>query len=100
MRESENRIFWSLGRGEGDTMVGVELCFDTKDRLRRTVFSRGKLGRESIIFQEEYSKDEFMELLETEKALLCQHLKQGDRSGAKLQLLEVIQRIRRVYDEL
>lgn len=101
VKASENRLFWSLGRGEGDTMVGVELFLDMKDHVRRTVFSRGKYGKESVIFEEEYSSEEFMDLLDAEKALLSRASGvMEDSAGAKSQLLEAMERIRRVYDGL
>ena len=98
---SENRFFWSLGRGEGDFIFGVELSLDRNCHLERTIFSRGKFGKESVIFHEEYSCEEFLELLRAEKELLLSA--RGDTlcsSGSKVLLREAMDRIRRVLDKL
>ena len=86
-----------LGRGEGDNVLGVELFMDAKDHVRRTIFSRGKFGKESIIFEEEYSTEEFLDLLRAEKVLLGSKVFDA---GSKELLLEALDRIRRVYDGL
>lgn len=98
---AENRLYWSLGRGDGDNTLGVELFLDMKGHVRRTTFSRGKFGRERVILEEEYSMEEFMELLEAERMLLSSEGKRDSVSiGVKPLLLEAIDRIRRAYSEL
>jgi hypothetical protein len=94
---SEDRLYWTIGRGELDNVLGIELVVDSNDHVRRTIFSRGKFGRESILFEEVYSAEEFLEILRAEKLLLGQ--KCSD-SSAKALLLEAMDRLRRVYDGL
>jgi len=97
---AENRLYWSLGRGDGDDVLGVELFLDMKGHVKRTTFSRGKFGKERIILEEEYSVEEFLEILDAGRVLLysiCDHGHAG--TDAKLLLLEAIDRIRRAYDE-
>jgi hypothetical protein len=96
---SGNRLFWSLGRGEGDTVMGVELFSDGKGHLRRTIFSRGKYGRESRIFEEEYAAEEFREILGAEEALLSS-VDDGKNGDVRRLLLKAMERLRRAYDGL
>jgi hypothetical protein len=97
---SENRIYWSLGRGHGDRVVGVEVSALGEDRVRRTVFSRGKFGREEKINEEEYSVEEFLEILEAESAILKRKDPAGDGDGGKELILRAIEILRRVYNGL
>ncbi|MDI9644670.1 MAG: hypothetical protein QFX35_05575 [Candidatus Verstraetearchaeota archaeon] len=97
---SENRIYWSLGRGRGDEVLGVEVSALGSDRVRRTIFSRGKYGKETTVAMEEYTAEEFLEILTAEESLVrrrCDSEKGG--CGREL-LLEAIEMIRRAYNEL
>ncbi len=97
---SESRIFWSLGRGDGDLTLGVEVS-SVGGRIRRTVFSRGKFGRESIVFEEAYSAEEYLEVLRAEETLTLGIAPPGEgQERAKRLLLEAIERLRRVYNGL
>jgi len=95
---SGNRLFWSLGRGEGDNVLGVELFSDGTGKVRRTIFSRGKYGREARIFEEEYTEEEFREVVWAEAALLSS-MGDGEADVRKM-LLEAMDRLRRAYDGL
>lgn len=97
---SENRIYWSLGRGQGDQVVGVEVAAVGEDRVRRTVFSRGKFGRELKINEEEYSVEEFLEILGAERSILKRKDPRGDGGDDKELLLDAIEILRRVYNGL
>lgn len=97
---SENRIYWSLGRVHGDQVLGVEVSAVGEDRVRRTVFSRGKFGRESKINEEEYSVEEFLEILGAERSILERKDPAGNERDGKELLLEAIEILRRVYNGL
>uniref|UniRef100_A0A7C3N8Y1 Uncharacterized protein n=1 Tax=Candidatus Methanomethylicus mesodigestus TaxID=1867258 RepID=A0A7C3N8Y1_9CREN len=66
---SVNRLYWSLGRAEGDKVFGVEL-HRSGSLIKRTVIARGKYGREEVIFEEVYSEEEFAEILSAANELL------------------------------
>jgi hypothetical protein len=95
---SESRISWSLGRGEGDTVLGVEVFFEKGGRVRRTVYSRGKYGKEKAVFEEAYGADEFCEILRAEESLLPSATVEG--GNARVLISEAMDRLRRVYDGL
>ncbi|MEJ5293123.1 MAG: hypothetical protein WHS82_05960 [Candidatus Methanosuratincola sp.] len=97
---SEKRIYWSLGRGQGDQVVGVEVSAVGEDRVKRTVFSRGKFGRETKINEEEYSVEEFLEILGAERTILKSKAPAGNSGDGKELLLDAIEMIRRVYNGL
>ncbi len=97
---SENRIYWSLGRGQGDRVFGVEVSAVGEDRVRRTVFSRGKFGREEKINEEEYSVEEFLEILGAERSILKRKDPAGKEADGKELLLDAIEILRRVYNGL
>ena len=95
---SANRLFWSLGRGEGDCVLGVELFCDGAGHVRRAIFSRGKYGKETKIFEEEYTVEEFREILWAAGALISpEEDGEGDVRGM---ILEAMDRLRRAYDGL
>lgn len=97
---SENRIYWSLGRDQGDQVLGVEVFAVGKDRIRRTVFSRGKFGKETRIAEEEYNTEEFLEIIGAERSV-AQRQGNGEKEGnGKELLLDAIEIIRRVYNGL
>ncbi|MEN3034692.1 MAG: hypothetical protein ABC537_00185 [Candidatus Methanosuratincola sp.] len=97
---SENRIYWSLGRDHGDRVVGVEVSALGEDTVRRTVFSRGKFGKEEKINEEEYSVEEFLEILGAERSILKRKDPAGDGDDGKDLILHAIEILRRVYNGL
>jgi hypothetical protein len=88
-----NRLFWSMGRGIGDSCTGVELWLDQKGAVRRCTFSRGKYGKEKVIVEESYSMEEYQEILLAEEELLA--LDRG--AGAKELVQEALARLRMAY---
>ena len=94
---SEGRIYWSLGR-QGDAVMGVEVAAEGTGNIRRTVFQRGKHGREAVVLDERYSPEEFAEILRAEEGLLPSKVVEG--GSAKRLLSEAMDCIRRVHDGL
>lgn len=92
---SENRIYWCLGRGQGDQVLGVEV-FAAGGKIFRTLFSRGKFGREVKIAMEEYSAEEYMEIIHAERSLIPSKANEG----TKELLLCALEAIRRAYNGL
>ena len=88
-----NRLFWSAGRGVGDNYTGVELWLDQKDAVRRCTFSRGKYGKEKVIVEEAYSREEYQEILQAVWELLA--LDRG--AGARELVQEALARLRMAY---
>jgi hypothetical protein len=88
-----NRLFWSAGRGTGDDYTGVELWLDMKGAVLRRVFSRGKYGREKLIVEETYSKEEYQEILQAEGELLAL----GGEAGARELVQGALARLRVAY---
>lgn len=97
---SENRIYWSLGRDRGDRVVGVEVSALGEDRVRRTVFSRGKFGKEEKLIEEEYSLEEFLEILGAERSILKRKDPAAGRDDGKEMILRAIEILRRAYNGL
>ena len=96
---SENRIFWTLGKGKGDEALGVEFALEGGARVRRTIFSRGKYGKEKTIFEEIYGTDEFFEIIRNEELLLPKR-SSSEGEDAKQLLTEAMEKLRRVCDGL
>ena len=88
-----NRLFWSAGKGSGDSYLGVEVWLDQKEVVRRCIFSRGKYGKESVIAEESYSMEEYQEILHAEGELMAL----SGRAGAKELVQEALVRLRMAY---
>jgi hypothetical protein len=88
-----NRLFWSAGRGAGDNCLGVELWLDHKGAVRRCVFLRGKHGKENVIMEESYSREEYHEILQAEGELLAS----GVLTGARELVQGALARLRMAY---
>lgn len=95
---TDRAIFWSLGREGGDKVAGVEVSLEGKGRVCRRIISRGKYGRESILFEERYAADEYQGILRSELAFVSS-LDKTDKDLILL-IMEVIESLRRVCERL
>jgi len=88
-----DRLFWSAGRAIGDSYTGVELWVDNKGAVRRCTYLRGKYGKERVVAEESYSREEYEEILQAEGELLAV----AGRSGARELVQEALARLRMAY---
>lgn len=88
-----NRLFWGAGRGSGDSCLGVEVWVDQRGVVRRCVLLRGKHGKESVMAEESYSREEYLEIIHAEGELLAM----GSSMGAKELVQEALVRLRIAY---
>ncbi|MEM3039721.1 MAG: hypothetical protein QXO54_02820 [Candidatus Methanomethylicaceae archaeon] len=95
---TDREIFWSLGRGEGDEIIGVEISLEGKENVSRRIISRGKYGRERVVFQESYLIEDYKAIVRSEAAFLSS----AERVDKDLMLLimEAIESLRRVCERL
>ncbi|MDH5810853.1 MAG: hypothetical protein QXO54_00135 [Candidatus Methanomethylicaceae archaeon] len=95
---TDRAIFWSVGRGEGEEIIGVEVCLGGEDKVFRRIVARGKYGKERTVFSERYSVDEFQGVIRSELALISSI--QGVKGDALTLVLEAIELLRRVCEKL
>lgn len=95
---SGSRLYWSLGRVDGDKVFGVEL-HRSGNLIKRTLVARGKYGREDVVFEEVYDEEEFAEILGAAIELLAPNglgRSPEDKRGA---ILGMINTLRGLLDE-
>lgn len=95
---TDRAIFWSLGRGEGDEIIGVEVSLEGKENVSRRIISRGKYGRERVVFKESYSVEDYKGIIRSEAAFLSS-AEIADKD-LMLLIMETIESLRRVCERL
>lgn len=96
---TDEAIFWSLGRGEGDEVLGVEVRIEGSGNLSRRIISRGKYGKERILFVEKYSPEEYKGIIRSECALISSAEMEGNDEAATL-IIKAIELLRRACERL
>ncbi|MGQ9759561.1 MAG: hypothetical protein ACUVQ5_03190 [Candidatus Methanomethylicaceae archaeon] len=95
---SDRAIFWSLGRGDGEELIGVEVSLEGEEGVRRRIIRQGKYGKERTLFEERYLVDEYKGILRSEFALISSFNKTN--KDLTLAIMEAIESLRRVYERL
>ncbi|NHV60396.1 MAG: hypothetical protein HA492_03155 [Candidatus Verstraetearchaeota archaeon] len=95
---TDRAIFWSLGRGEGDEVIGVEVSLEGEGRVSRKIVSRGKYGKERTVFLGRYSADEYLGILRSESALLSSS--KGEDRDVMTLIVEAIELLRRASEKI
>ncbi|MCX8182078.1 MAG: hypothetical protein N3D12_03055 [Candidatus Methanomethyliaceae archaeon] len=95
---TDRTIFWTLGRGEAEEIMGVEVSLEEEGKVLRRIVARGKYGRERTVFTERYSVDEYQGIIRSESALISS-AEVADRDPMTL-IVEAIELLRRAYERL